>query len=233
MKFAITTIYTDDIKELAIITVEYNKRKYCEKHNYDLIIKRDGFACAHLGFAKVAHILELLKSNKYDWIFWCGTDTMITNYGIKLEDLIDENYHFIIASDVWDLNADSFLIKNSQKSIDFFEEVYSQYYSYVDYSGNAIDSGARLPDGGARAWGEQQAIIDLRKKYNGIIKVVPQKVMNSYCYFIYPSKWHQAGKDCYGNDGIWSDGDFLVHWPGLPNNMRINLAFDFVRKVKE
>ena len=40
MKLAIATIYTDNIKELAQITVENNKRKYCEKHGYDLKVKK-------------------------------------------------------------------------------------------------------------------------------------------------------------------------------------------------
>jgi len=232
MKLSIATIYTEDIKELAVITVEYNKRKYCEKHGYDLNVKTNNFQCSDFGFAKIAFVLDLLKSGKYSWVFWCGSDTMITNYGIKLEDLIDDNYHFIIANDVWDLNADSFLIKNSPEAISFFEKVYSLYDKYIDKNGKPIDDGSRLPDGGTKAWAEQKAIIDLKSEYEKIIKVVPQKTLNSYCYWIYPSKWHQAGKDCLGNDGSWSSGDFLVHWPGLPNNVRVNLALNFIKQVK-
>lgn len=233
MKLSVATIYTENIKELAIITVEYNKRKYCEKHGYDLNVKTKDFACGDFGFAKIHYVLSLLKGGKYDWVYWCGSDTMITNYNIKLESLIDDNFDFIIANDVWNLNADSFLIKNSPRAIAFFERVYSLYDLYIDSNGKPIDTGERLPDGGCKAWAEQDAIIDLKEEYKDIIKIVPQKVLNSYCYALYPTPWHQAGKDCLGNNGDWSDGDFLVHWPGVPDSVRINLALNFIRRVKE
>jgi len=228
MKLAIATIYTENIKNLAAITVELNKREYCEKHGYDLIVKTKDFSCKHLGFAKINFLLELLKTNKYDWILWCGSDTMITNYNIKLENLIDNNYHFIIANDVWAWNSDVFFIKNSQEAIAFFEKIYSKYGLYTDGNGNALDTGQRLPDGGNRNWGEQQAMLDLKEEYKDIIKEVPQKIMNAYLYDLYPSAWHQKGLDCNGNDGRWSFGDFLVHWPGLPNSAREKLAVHFL-----
>lgn len=233
MKFAIATIYTEDIKNLAVITVEYNKRKYCEKHGYDLMVKTEGFVLKHLGFEKIRYVLDLLKSGTYDWVYWCGADTMITNYNIKLESLIDLNYHFVISADVWDLNSDSFLIRNSPEGIAFFEHVLRMHDTYIDKDGKAVDFGTRLPDGGHRAWGEQGAMCDLKDQYKEIIKINPQKVMNSYLYELYPSEWHRPGLDCNGNDGSWSDGDFLVHWPGLPHNYRLSLAIDFIKRVRE
>ena len=66
MKIAILNIYTKNIKELAVITVEYNKRKYCEKHNYDLIVQTDNFSIPHLGFEKLAMIKRTLETGKYN-----------------------------------------------------------------------------------------------------------------------------------------------------------------------
>ena len=43
MKIAVLNIYNDNVKELAVLTSEYNKRKYCEKHGYDLICKTSDF----------------------------------------------------------------------------------------------------------------------------------------------------------------------------------------------
>lgn len=229
----LVTIYTENIKDLATLTVEFNKRRYCEKYGYDLIVKKDNFVIPHLGFEKIRLIIELLKSNKYDWLFWCGSDTMITNYNIKLEDLIDNNYHFIISNDVWDWNSDSFLIRNSQEAITYFAEVLSLRNQYIDQNNNAIDNGMRLLDGSARAWAEQGAMIDLRSKYATIIKEVPQKTINSYLYYLYASPWHQKGLDCKGNNGTWSHGDFLVHWPGLPNQTRLRLAQKFITLIQE
>jgi len=235
MNIALANIYTKNILPLAVITTEYNKRKYCEKHGYDLIIKKNNFAYPHLGFAKINMILDMLKSNKYDWVYWCGSDTMITNYDIKLEDMIDDDYHFIISYDVWDFNSDSFLIRNSEEAIKFFTHIESLYDIYVDQNGDALDMGMRLPDGGGRAWAEQGAMTDLYQQnheYQKIIKPMPQKFMNSYLYNLYPSSWHQKAKDCKGNDGQWSNGDFLIHWPGMSNQNRISLALQYLPIVQ-
>ena len=90
MQAALISIYTEDIKELAVITTHYNKRRYCEKHGYDLILKTKDFQIQHLGFEKLRLVHDILKEGKYDWVYWCSCDTMITNYNIRLEDLIDE-----------------------------------------------------------------------------------------------------------------------------------------------
>jgi hypothetical protein len=233
--FAVTNIYTKNILPLAVITTEYNKRKYCEKHNYDLIIKTNNFTYKDIGFNKIDFVLNTLKSNKYDWVYWCGCDTMITNYDITLESMIDDNYEFIISYDVWDFNSDSFLIKNSPTAIKYFEHILSLYDKYIDSNGTPVDNGLTLPDGGARAWAEQGAMIDLYSQYHeykSITKTMPQKFMNSYLYNMYPSPWHSKGLDCKGNPGSWSEGDFLVHWPGMDNKTRINLALKFLSYVK-
>lgn len=234
MKFGVVNLYTPNILPLAVITTEYNKRKYCEKHGYDLLVKTKDFSCKHLGFAKIQLILDLLKTNRYDWLYWCGSDTMITNYNIKLEDLIDTDYSFIISYDVWDFNSDSFLIRNSEQAIEYFEHIMSLYDIYVDSDGNAINFGMKLPDGGNRAWAEQGAVIDLYQqydKYKSIIKPMHQKFMNSYLYNLYPSPWHQKALDCKGNPGQWTSGDFLIHWPGMSNENRISLALNFLSQV--
>ena len=117
-KFCVLTMYTQDIKELGVITVEYNKRRYCEKHGYDIDIRKDpdkfhtkrDYGIAHFGYEKIAAILDVIRNGNYSWIFWCGSDTMITNYNIKLEDLVDEDKHFIVANDLWSLNTDCLLV---------------------------------------------------------------------------------------------------------------------------
>ena len=239
MKCCILSMYTKEIKELGVVTVEYNKRKYCEKHGYDLDIRKDpetfrtkrDFGIAHFGYEKIAAILDVIRNGDYSWIFWCGSDTMITNYNIKLEDLIDNQKHVIIPTDLWGLNTDCMLIKTSLESIDFLEKVYGTFHKFVDSNGDNIDTGVRLPDGGARAWAEQGAINDLKDEYEDIIKTVPQKTMNSYLYNMYPSPWHQRGLDCDGNNGTWSKGDFMLHLPGMPNDIRLNVVINMLREV--
>ena len=243
MKIAILNIYTKNIKELAVITVEYNKRKYCEKHNYDLIVQTDNFSIPHLGFEKLAMIKRTLETGKYDWVYWCGSDTMITNYDIKIEDLIDNNYCFILACDVWDWNVDSMLFKNDKRSIDFLEKIISKHDQYVDENGNARSNNIKLKDGCTVAWGEQAAIIEeckgkffspeIKEEYKDFVKEVPQKSMNSYLYDLYPTPFHAKKMDYQGRSGEWSDGDFIMHWPGTRNEIRIRLALNSIQLVKE
>lgn len=231
MNIAIATMYTPNIKKLASITIDSNKTRYSIKHNYDLIVKTKDFEIKHLGFEKINLLRKLLASGKYDWIYWCGCDTMITNFNIKLEDLIDNDYCFIISKDVWDFNSDSFLCRNSVKTLDFFDEILSLHDYYVDSNGIAIDRGSRLPNGAAKCWAEQEAIIDLYPKYKEIIKVLPQKKLNSYLYHLYSSPWHQKAMDADGNPGHWSVGDFLLHLPGMDNNNRINICLSILDRI--
>ena len=113
MKNAITTLHTPwNYQELADLT-NPNKQRYCDKHGYDFVPhftnfdfdkyyvdenRPKGMANWHGGFEKIGLVLRLLKSGKYDWVFWLGTDTLITNFDIKIEEVIDNDYHFIVAN---------------------------------------------------------------------------------------------------------------------------------------
>lgn len=222
MRVALATIHTPwNYQELADLT-NPNKERYCKKHGYTFKpkyydfeferYKMDDNAPAdsgnwHGGYEKIGYVLSLLKSGEYDWVFWLGCDTLITNFNIKAEDIIDEDYHFIIANDCNEWNSDSFFIRASKEGIAWFEridEVFRQYRHHI--------------------WGEQQALIEQRKDFESIIKVVPQEVINSYEYGIYPTPQHQAGRDILGHNGRWTKGHFVVHWPGTSLGHRVALA---------
>jgi hypothetical protein len=220
MKICVVSLYDDNYQELADITLESNCREYCEKHNYDCYIKKDNFILKHLGFEKIRLLLELLKTNKYDWIYWRGADTLITNFQIKLENLIDENYHFLISLDVHGINSDSLFIKNSPQGIKLFENI-------LDYKDSAPE--------------EQIVIRHIYESNQHIIKLVPQKFMNSYNYSLYLSQepWNVYGiqpestpnQDQLGYYGSWDVGDFLLHWPGIRNDKRIELAKYYTNQI--
>lgn len=243
MKIGLCSIYTKNIIDLASITVECNKRLYCEKHGYQFFKKTENFSVKDVGFEKLVFVRDTLLSNDLDWVYWCGADTLITNYSIKLEDLIDENYNMLVSCDIWDWNMDSFLIKNDQKSIDFLNKIISKYNDYIDENGNVRMQNAYLKDGSRIGWAEQAAIIEeckgeffqpnIKEEYKNFIKELPQKAMNSYLYFWYQSSFHQKALDYRGNNGSWSDGDFLVHWPGMPNETRLSYALKMIKMVKE
>lgn len=213
MKFAVCSIYDESYAELGDVTIGSNAKKYCDLHGYDLIVRKDNFVLPknQIGYEKVHLILETLATNKYEWIYWRGADTMITNLDIELRDLVSVYDFFIIGCDVHNLNADSFFIRNCKKSIQFFTEVLDNRHNYVD---------------------EQQAFHMLHAKYQ--FNVVPQKYLNSYDYSLYlstepfnvngPQQECAPGLDIFGQSGQWTPGDFLIHWPGISLTKRIELA---------
>ena len=227
MKKAVTTLHTPwSYQELADLT-NPNKQRYCDKHGYDFIPhfsnfnfdkyyidknKPIGMSNWHGGFEKIGLVLSLLKSGKYDWVFWLGTDTLITNFDIKIEEVIDNDYHFIVANDCNEWNSDSFLARATPEGIAWMEHLDNCTRQYISH-----------------VWGEQQAMIEQRDKFKDIIKVVPQELINSYEYSLYSTPQHQAGRDILGNNGRWTMGHYVVHWPGTSLGHRIQLANKYLK----
>lgn len=213
MKFAMITLHNNEYQPLADITWEQNKKLYCEKHGYDALAKTDNFKfnAFNAGFDRMSYMIEQLESGKYDWIHAVGCDTMITNFNIKLEDLIFDDCEFIIATDCNGINADSFLVKNAPTVINWFKYLLTQFPKYQHDK-----------------WRDQQAMIDHLDMISNVMKIVPQRHFNSYNNDLYP--W-QSRFDRLGNDGSWQSGDFLIHWPGFKLEQRIPWAKDMLEKV--
>ena len=211
--YAVISHNDEKYQPLADYTWNKNKQLYCELHGYSGINKTTGFKGGiPIGFEKCFFIKELLdKHPEYEWIWWTGSDAMITNFTIKIEDKIDPNYDLIIATDCNEINNDSFLIKNTQWAKDWMDELinlipkYSNHYFY-----------------------EQQAMIDTIPKYKDKVKIVPQRYLNAYKNDLYP---HQSKFDLLGNDGTWQKGDWLIHWPGTGLDLRLQLARHFLNEV--
>jgi len=205
MNFAIVSLNDRNYQPLASLTWDQNKVLYAEQHDYAYCCKNDGFYNVVIGFEKMWFLRDMMETySDLDWIWWTGCDTLITNMTIKLEDRVDNNYHFIIATDCNGINADSFLVRNSPEGRKYVDLIISKYEEYKDH-----------------VWAEQQAIIDSLEDNNDIIKIVPQRDLNAYDYGLYP--------DCQpidknGNDGQWKVGDFLIHWPGRSLYERLHLA---------
>jgi|688.fasta_scaffold08369_14 hypothetical protein len=236
MRVVILTLWTGNYAPLAEITSK-NKKEYCDLHGYTFIEKTSDFKFEHTGFEKIYQALQLLKNNQCDLLFWCGTDTFITNYKTKITDLIDDEHDFFIATDANAINSDSFIIKNTPKAIELFQEIIDLYGKYIKHP-----------------WAEQQAIIELthiihdenfapciencgKPKYADITKILPQHMINAYNYKMYPHHnfhgsadsitHYQQGQDFYGNRGQWQSGDFMIHWPAKTLSERIHLASEY------
>jgi hypothetical protein len=211
--YAVVSLNDEKYQPLADLTWDQNKKLYCERHGYAGINKTSGFVGnISIGFEKIHFILNLMNERPdIEWIWWTGTDAMITNFTIKIEDKIIPEYDLILATDCNDINNDSFLIKNSDWSKDYMKQIadlepkYKKHFFY-----------------------EQQAMIDTYHDNKDHIKIVPQRYLNAYKNDLYP---HQLPYDCLGNDGTWQRGDWLIHWPGTSLDLRLQLARHFMKEI--
>ena len=62
----------------------------------------------------------------YDFLLYVDADTLVTNYDIKLEDIVDYGYDQVLAADRNGLNCGVWLIRNTPWSLWFLDEMWAQ-----------------------------------------------------------------------------------------------------------
>src|SRR5512135_2063638 len=181
-----------------------NKVEYCRRHGYSLHVE-EWTESLFPGFERLPVLIHLLKCGRYDWIFWLGSDCLITNLDRRLELLVDRDYGIIAATDFTQLQLDSFLIQKGRRGLEVMERVWAhrdhplgQYYEQ-----STLDTLMNTPE------------------FKGTVKLVPQRMMNSYQHkwygdFALSNRLIADGKDIQGNSGRWQPGDFVFHIPGRP-----------------
>jgi hypothetical protein len=209
--FKVISYYSENYQPLVDKTWHQNKVPYCQRHNYlyeNYLEKWSSMReCQNIKIDILKKNLESLTSN--DWLWWTGADLMVTNWTIKLEDIVDTNYHFIVASDFNGINADSFLIRGSDEGKSYLAMIANTLINYENWEG------------------EQGIMKDTYEQYkNTVVKLVPQKLMNSYNYAVYRGRYPEPLIDKLGTVGDWSIGDFVIQWPATDLNFRLR-AFDY------
>lgn len=199
--------------EIAVVTVaagtEYNKivqpgiknkNFYCARHGYDFICHEQTLDPERpIPWSKVVAILKAMENPDHKWIFWTDADALVMNHAIPLEDLIDENYDFIISKDMGSINSGHFLIKNSEWSRKFLHNVYNHTECIHD------------------CWWEQRAIIYELDQHPELLtrtKFIPQRMFNSYP--------EELGE--FQLTTLYQKGDFILHFPSARN--RLSAFFD-------
>lgn len=215
MKPAIVSMCSREYLPLAELTIEQNKRPYCERYGYDLYFNVvDSTSSKTAGYDRFQWILNRLMAQVPNEWFWIqGVDTAIMNFNIRMEEFIDDQYHFIIARDPNALNADSILLRNSEEGENFVRALLaSRKWFTVN-----------------RLYADSSAITEYqtRPEWEWMIKVVPQKSFNSMDFPIYnqPDVYHA------GLPGQFTDGDFLLHWGAKPLDQRLILAAEGLKRV--
>ena len=94
-KFALVTLYTDNIRRLAELT-NPGKQDYCKKWGYDFVCQEGSLDPDRPpAWSKILLLRKLL--DKYDWLFWLDADAMIMNPEIPMDRFIDDRYSMILA----------------------------------------------------------------------------------------------------------------------------------------
>ena len=202
---AVASINLENYQDLADLT-DAPKIEYCNRYGYQHHVLRDSSYSDIMGFNKIGFVLDLLnKHPDIDWLLFTECDATITNLTISIDDKVDNDYHFIIPVDRLNLNAGNFLVRNTVEGRAYLQMI-------MDHE----------PEYKTAEWAEQQVIIDTIEEYTDIVKIVPQKYMNSYIQE--PYDYCDVRMDILGNSGEWSSGDWIVHWPGLHKPLRLDQA---------
>ncbi|KAI8925302.1 hypothetical protein BC831DRAFT_505045 [Entophlyctis helioformis] len=172
-----------------------NKQAYADRHGYGLHFQTTVLdETRHPAWSKIIAMQNLMRQGQHKWLWSLDMDTIITNHSKKIGDLVDDKYDIIISHDCNAYNTGSFLIKASNWSLGFLENVYKR------------------KDAQPAAWWENAAVIEEFEaigdlKFRKHVKVVPQRQLNSYL----PSICH------FTEVSSWVAGDLLLHFPGLRN----------------
>jgi hypothetical protein len=202
---AVASLHDANYADLAALTNQ-SKKEYCDRHGYQFYVLTEMKFSTITGFNKIHFALEILLAHpEIEWLLFSECDAMITNQTIRIEDRIDNNYHFIVPVDRLNLNSGNFLIRNSSEGLSYLRMIIAKEQEYQEVE-----------------WAEQQVIIDTIEQYQNIVKIVPQKYMNSYEPEIYD--YCDARFDILGNSGAWEPGDWIVHWPGTHKPTRLERA---------
>lgn len=227
MNIAMITCHDENYHELASVTVPV-KEAYCQKWGYEFVCRTSDFFYNNtyngnpsdllIGFEKLKMVLDVFEERPHlDWIHWSGTDVLITNYNVRLENIVDDDYHIVVCFDGNGMNVDSMLIKNSKVGRGLMRWILDNVETYRHHW-----------------WYEQQAMIDFYFQDplgKDIIKALPQRVMNSYIYDLYPEWRTKPHIDHTGHDGDWQEGDFMLQLPGLPTQQRIDVMKEIMKKA--
>jgi len=223
-RICLASIHTEDMAPLAQITWNQNKKIYCETKGYDsrLKIQKEPYQ----GFDKILFLESIINEKKHDLILWCDCDTLITNFNKNIEDIIspeNEKYHFFLTTDVNGINGGVFLFRTSEEGLKYFFHIREKMYEY------SHENKYRFGE-------EQTAMIKtyLDPQFTDIIKILPQKIMNSYDYDLYGYERHRS-LDKLGTQGHWDQEDFIIHIPGFGPDLfeqRMGHFKYYINKVK-
>jgi hypothetical protein len=226
-KFSISLVsmYNEGYSKMADLTIRDNFNEYCQIHGYDLVdfkIDNEFLEGRDPQWGKIKLLRKLLEEGQSDWYFFIDCDCLIMNPSIKLEEFI-RNDKFIIlpkgggspdnplTESCYDDNimSSQILIKRSQKSIEFLDEIWESPDWPDNMDINEFDHEMR-----------QMRISYRKEKWHGGMELVEEKRLNRF----WPTK-NPFMVDAFPhmNKNLWEPGDFIAHICSYQTNERVEI----------
>jgi hypothetical protein len=199
MRVVLLTHCSPEYQSLGDITLP-RWEKYCAKWGYDFDVSRTQ-SSPDLPWEKMRRIASFLQ--QYDLVQWVGVDTYCTNLNQNAVGWWHANDQpaALLTWDLYGINADSMIFSNCPWAHMFL-------YAINTLGKNFYHSHPFL---------EQEALsrFAFQKPYCDVVKIIPQKGMNSYLHKVYgrPEEW----------PGNWEPGDWILHLPGMTVELRIQI----------
>jgi hypothetical protein len=215
--YAVVNLCTSNIDDLGSLT-NATKKEYCQRHGYEFFTIGDEFVGERsepwtfaMDWFKPKFLIKLFNERPdIEWALVTEADATITNLTIPMEDKIDNDYHIIVPVDRLNLNSGNLLVRNSPEGRAYLQAMLDDEEKYlVNTTNNPI-------------FGLQLWMVDNIEKFSDIVKIVPQKHMNSYEHGIYD--YCDIRVDIFGTNGAWEKGDWIIHWPGIQHQVRLQRA---------
>lgn len=216
-KIAFVTLFDGNYQELAKYSIP-NKIAYAKKNNYDFYYFDSIIDSSKPPqWNKILAIQKILEKGVYDWVWWIDIDSLILNFDIKLESIIDENYEIIFTQNTYSyISSGSCFFKNTDLVKNFLADVYYLRKDYLkDLKINIFDH-------------EQQAIrliLQNDQTYKNITKLIHERVCNAYCPTYNPDVLRYY-PNWNNDDNLYQPNDFLIQFCGRNMEERIN---DFLK----
>jgi len=112
-----------------------NHQNYCDKHGY-------GYSCPSFDYSKfnqkIVQEMKKLRTDikKVDILMWAGADVMFMNWNIKIEDILQDNDHMVIArerSSFFPINNDVIIYKNTKETLYVLDRIINEFDVWQHY----------------------------------------------------------------------------------------------------
>lgn len=214
MRVAVFTYFDDKFRPLADVTLPV-LQDYCLRRGYKLYSHDLGatFGSLKAGFIKTRCVRDMLFY--YDVVMAMDIDTLVTNFGIRVEDFIEKDYDIYLSKDVNNINLGVFIVKSTPFTKGVLEFVATQHITY----------------------GDEQNVFE--KNWFDFTKICKHPCFNSIPYQHYaPSygyiEWEKMKTPPSlptHEQGCWQPGDFIMHLPGMPLERRIEIFTETLKNI--